>query len=112
MTTYTIDELEARFSEWLNDTVKPFVFFDREFPASKVLKEVDPVSWKEEFLNWMSEEEVHELYDPNSPDVQLYAYRSEIEEEHENSKLSALELAEQYEEQRGDEQYDWYNDTF
>ena len=112
MTTYTIDELESRFSEWLDDAVKPFVFFNCEYPASKVLKEVDPVSWKQEFLNWMSEEDITELTNPEAPDVELYAYVRDIEEEHENGKLSDIALAEQYAEQRGDEQYDWRNDTF
>lgn len=109
MTTYTIDELEARFSEWLNDTVKPFVFSGREYLASSILKEVDPVSWKEEFLNWMDSEDITELSDPSAPDVELYAYMTDIEEE---STVAALAAAEDYEEQRGDEQYDWWNETF
>lgn len=112
MTTYTREELETLFSQMLNETVSPFMFGNLEYPASKVLEAMDPILWKEEFLNWMSAEEITELTDPNSPDVELYAYVRDIEDEYENGKLSDIALAEQHEEQRGDEQYDWYNETF
>lgn len=112
MTTYTIDELEALFSESIDDTIKPFVFGDREYPASSVLKQMDPVSWKEEFLNWMDAEEITEITDRNAPDAELYAYVRDIEDEYENSHASAIATAEEYEEWRGDQLYDLQNDGY
>jgi hypothetical protein len=112
MTTYTREELEALFSAMLDESAPPFMFGNLEYPASKVLEAMDPVLWREEFLNWMNAEDITELTDRTAPDVELYAYAKDIEDEYENSQLSAIELAEQYEEQRGDELYDWHNDTF
>lgn len=112
MTTYTRHELETMFSECIDEGTQPFVFFGTEYPASKVLKEVDPILWREEFLNWMSAEDITELTNPEAPDVELYAYVRDIEDEYENGKLSDVAMAEEYEEQRGDELYDWRNDDF
>ena len=112
MTTYTRAELYERFAEWIDCVTPPFVCLNVEYPASVILRDTDPDAWREGFNNWMNDEDITELTDPNAPDVELYAYVKDIEDEYENSNLSAIELAEQYEEQRGDELYDWHNDTF
>ena len=112
MTTYTREELEAMFADWLDAVSHPFKCLNLEYAASKVLREVDPDAWNEGFNCWMDDEDITELTDPDAPDVELYAYVRDIEDEYENNHSSAMATAEEYEEWRGDQLYDLQNDGY
>jgi hypothetical protein len=111
MTTYTETEVAAMFNEWLDSTGEPFIYGGHTYTVSDVLKAVDEAHYREELNNWMDDQELDELTDPEAPDVILYAYRSEIEEEYEARKFGAMAMAEEHDEYRGDQQYDWQVET-
>jgi hypothetical protein len=111
MTTYTETEVETMFNEWLDSTGEPFTYGGLTYTVSDVLKAVDAAHYQQELNNWMDDRELDELTNPETPDIIFYAYRSEIEEEYETRKFGAMATAEEYDEYRGDQQYDWQVET-
>ena len=112
MTTYTRADLYELFADWIDCVTPPFVCLNVEYPASVILRDTDPEAWREAFNNWMNDEDITEVSDPDAPDVELYAYVRDIEDEYENSHASAMATAEEYEEWRGDQLYDLQNDGY
>jgi hypothetical protein len=97
MTTYTQDQAEAMFSEWLDDVAAPFTYGKLTYQASQVIKLVDPILWREELNNWMDDQEIEEVpSELDNSDAILYAYRSDIEAEYDARRFPNMAIAEEY----------------
>lgn len=82
MTTYTRTDLEKMFDEHLDSTIDPFGWEPHFWNASRVLKAVALPIYTEMFWNWFHGEEFVELPAPqDSPDVELYARQTDLEDE-------------------------------
>jgi hypothetical protein len=111
MTTYTRSELETRFNEYLDETGGTFGWGIYMWDASAILRKMKPEAWAQEFENWMDDQDIVYLPAPqDSPDVELFAYQSEIEAE---SEFSAMAMAEEYDEYQADQQVDdWQSESY
>lgn len=53
-------ELENEFREQLNELYDPYKIGIFEFYAGDILKEMDPIAFREDFLNWLDAEGIEE----------------------------------------------------
>lgn len=53
-------EQTDRFDEFFDDIMPPITIGQLEYAASNVLKEVDPVAYRQEFLAWLDDEDEEE----------------------------------------------------
>lgn len=51
-----IEDLENEFCELLDEIYSPFKIGNLEYPASETFKDVDPIAFNQEFLNWLDAE--------------------------------------------------------
>jgi hypothetical protein len=111
MTTYTRTDLEKMFDEHLDSTIDPFGWEPHFWNASRVLKAVALPIYTEMFWNWFHGEEFVELPAPqDSPDVELYARQTDLEDE---DRVSAMAMAEEHDDYHADRGYDtWETETF
>lgn len=52
----TDEDLDARFADSIDDVYGPIRFMDFSFWPSKVLKEMDPTGYRQEFHAWLDAE--------------------------------------------------------
>lgn len=50
----TEEELDEKFRDFLDELCEPFRFGDQEYSAGRVLKEIDPISYEQEFTAWLA----------------------------------------------------------
>jgi hypothetical protein len=60
---YTNREAEKMFQEFFNEVFPPVEFGCLTYDAADVLKSVDPIAYRQEFLNWLDSEEFDETDD-------------------------------------------------
>jgi RNA-splicing ligase RtcB len=58
---YLEHELEEIFMEFINDNYGTVELFGIEYDYARVVKDVDPSSFRQSFLNWIDSEGIEEL---------------------------------------------------
>lgn len=53
-------EQEERFDAWIDDNTNAVKVFNATFMASEVLREVDPIAYRQAFLGWLDAEDEEE----------------------------------------------------
>jgi len=113
-TTFTRAELEAQFNEYLDEQIPTFGFGIHMWDGATTLKAVSPTVYDKEFWNWLDDQDITNIpLNPEEPDVELFAYAREIEEEIENSRYASMAEAEAYDEYQADYHVDdWRSESF
>lgn len=57
------NKYQDQFDEMLDEVTAPFTMGDLSYPASQVLKEVDPIAYRQEYLNYLDAEGLDENED-------------------------------------------------
>ena len=81
MQVFTERELLERFNEQFNEVFPLVQFGSLSYEAANVLESVDPIAYRQEFLNWLDSEDFAD--DPNSGN---YVYQSDLDETEKGSE--------------------------
>jgi len=80
MQVFTERELLERFNEQFNEVFPLVQFGSLHYEPANVLESVDPIAYRQEFLNWLDSEDF--VDDPKSDG---FVYQSELDETEETN---------------------------